>query len=104
MASIYKLKDTKVWYVTYYTGGKRISEKVGHNKKAAEYRRNEIELSLVKGETPLIPDTSIELLLDKYKEHLESRPYAERTLKRISNFHNNLTSFFKATGIVNIAN
>ena len=104
MASIYKRKDTKVWYVTYYTGGKRISEKVGHNKKAAQYRRNEIELQLVKGERPLLPDTSVELLLDKYKTHLETRPYAERTIKRISNFHNNLKSFFEDNGIVKIVN
>lgn len=104
MASIYRRKDTKVWYVTYYTGGKRISEKVGHNKKAAQYRRSEIELQLVKGERPLLPDTSVELLLDKYKTHLETRPYAERTLSRISNFHNNLKSFFEANGINKIAN
>lgn len=94
MASIYKRKDTKVWYITYYMNGKRISEKVGHNKKAANYRKNEIEMQLVKGEMPLLPDTSVEMLLDKYKAHLDSRPYAERTLKRVSNFHNNLKFYF----------
>jgi len=104
MASIYKRKDTKVWYVTYYMNGKRITEKVGHNKKAAEYRRNEIEIQLVRGERPLLPDTSIELLLDKYLTHLETRPYAESTLHRIKSVHNNLKSFFENNQIKKIAN
>ena len=73
MASTYRRKDTKVWYVTYYHSGKRISEKVGKNKKAAIYRRNEIELMLVKGERPISSECPISELMSNYKVHLSTR-------------------------------
>jgi len=99
MASIYKRKDTKVWYVTYYMNGRRISEKVGSNKKAAQYRRNEIELQLVKGERPINSERPISELMSKYKVHLDTRPYSKRYHDRISNYFNNIQKYLSKRAI-----
>ena len=102
MASIYKRQDTGTYYVTYYYNGKRISEKVGHNKKAAQYRRNEIELQLVKCERPINSERPISELMDKYKVHLATRPYSERYHDRISNYFNNFQKYLSLQVIIKI--
>ena len=102
MASIYKRKDTGTYYVTYYHSGKRITEKVGHNKKAAEYRRNEIELMLAKGEKPINSDRPISELMSKYKVHLSTRPYSKRYHDRITNYFNNFKKYLSKRAIEKI--
>ena len=102
MATIYKRNDTGTWYVSYYYNNKRISEKVGKNKKVAQYRRNEIELQLVKGERPINSERPISELMSKYEVHLATRPYSKRYHDRISNYFNNFQKYLSLQVIIKI--
>jgi len=99
MASLYKRSDTDTWYVTYYHNSRRISERCGKNKKAAIYRRNEIELMLVKGERPINSERPIDELMSKYKIHLGTRPYSKRYHERIKNYFNNVGKYISKRAI-----
>jgi len=93
MASIYKRKDSSVWYVAYYQNGKRFVERVGKNKKAAEYRLHEIELEHVRGEITFYTDRPILDFIQKFRIHLETKLNSEAYYKRVEVIINNFVKY-----------
>ncbi|MCH8272855.1 MAG: site-specific integrase [Candidatus Marinimicrobia bacterium] len=99
MASIYQRKDNKKWCVSYYVEGKRISETVSMNKKAAEYRRAEIEMELIRGDRPIDSETSLNILFKKYKEHLAAKSLSDGYRLKLETYFKNFKRYFESIGM-----
>ena len=99
MASIYQRKDNKKWCVSYYSNGRRITEIISRNKKAAEYRRAEIEMELIRGDKLVDSEKPIELLFDKYKDLLAAKPHSDSYKIRLLIISKHFEKYFESTNI-----
>jgi len=98
MASIFQ--RGKVWYLSYYVGGKRIKKSVGKSKKIAQLALADIEIKLVKNQIGLPVekekprDKYIDEFFNEYLTYSKTN-HSKNTTKRYRAIIDNFSSFLK---------
>lgn len=84
----------KVWWVIYYKNGKKVQQSLKTKDKAvANYRKNEIENTLARGDSPF-PDKSV-LIGQVFDEFIESRKATSRP-RTVEYYQQTLSPFIKS--------
>jgi len=93
MARIYKRKD--IYYLDYFVNGKRIRERHGRSKKAAERDKSIIEGKLASSQFVSIPqDKPLSTLYHDFTQHVRARR-SINTQKRYRAILQNFEQFLK---------
>ena len=98
MASIFK--RGKVWYLSYYVGGKRVKKAVGKSKKVAQLAQADIEVKLAKHEVGLPveeekpKDKNIDEFFNEYFSYSRTN-HSKNTTKRYRAIIDNFKAFLE---------